>query len=249
MLATGLSSNAGGTLQKAAQAAQIAQLEETIADLRSQHQRMQSELVKKETADQNQLQQFTSAKEQASKAEVHVQELEKVLEDQSRQLAVAQVSCPTWNKRQPVPCTIVETKLLQKLCVNAKLKLAATLKASTVSSFTCAQHNSHAARHNPCYLQERLGRGEYNKATTKVLHFKRNPEAIAVEALEQKRCSTLEAENAALKGQLQKLEQKSSSIAGGHADTGSVDSAVKEAQISVLQRQVLPNAHKSATQV
>ena len=87
-------------------------------------------------------------------------------------------------------------------------------------------------------LQEKLGRGEYNKATTKVLHFKRNPEAIAVEALEQKRCSTLEAENAALKGQLQKLEQQSPSAAGAHAEAGSVDSAVKEAQISVLQRQV-----------
>ena len=70
-----------------------------------------------------------------------------------------------------------------------------------------------------------------------MLHFKRNPEAIAVEALEQKKCSTLEAENAALRGQLQKLELQSSS-AGGHTDAGSVDSAVKEAQISVLQRQV-----------
>ena len=65
-----------------------------------------------------------------------------------------------------------------------------------------------------------------------------------MEALEQKKCSTLEAENAALKGQLQKLEQHSPSIAGGHADAGSVDSAVKEAQISVLHRQVLARAHK-----
>ena len=87
-------------------------------------------------------------------------------------------------------------------------------------------------------LQEKLGKGEYNKATTKVLHFKRNPEAKAVEALEQKRCSTLEAENAALKGQLQKLEQQSLSAPGGHVEAGSVDAAVKEAQISVLQRQV-----------
>lgn len=59
-----------------------------------------------------------------------------------------------------------------------------------------------------------------------------------MEALEQRKCSTLEAENAALKGQLQKLEQQSSSAAGGRTDAGSVDSAVKEAQISVLQRQV-----------
>lgn len=87
-------------------------------------------------------------------------------------------------------------------------------------------------------LQEKLGKGEYNQATTKVLHFKKNPEAKAVEALEQKRCSTLEAENAALKGQLQKLEQQSLSAAGGHVEAGGVDAAVREAQISVLQRQV-----------
>ena len=72
-----------------------------------------------------------------------------------------------------------------------------------------------------------------------MLHLKRNPEAIAVEKLEQSKCSALEAENAALKGQLEKLEQQSASAAGNaHVEAGSVDSAVKEAQISVLQRQV-----------
>lgn len=82
---------AGGTPQRAAQAAQIAQLEEIIAELRNQHQQVQSEIAKKETADQTQLQQLASAMERVSKAEEHVQELEKVLEDQSKQLAVAQV--------------------------------------------------------------------------------------------------------------------------------------------------------------
>ncbi|KAL3148911.1 hypothetical protein ABBQ32_001779 [Trebouxia sp. C0010 RCD-2024] len=178
----------GGSPQTAAQAAQIAQLEETIAELRIQHQQVQADLAKKETADQSQLQQLSSAIERVSKAEEHVQELEKVLEDQSKQLAVA---------------------------------------------------------------QEKLGKGEYNKATTKVLHFKKNPEALAVEALEQKQCSTLEAENAALKGQLQKLEQQSLSAAGGHVEAGSIDTAVREAQISVLQRQVadLEKAKTRLTQV
>lgn len=82
---------AGGSPQTAAQAAQIAQLEETIAELRIQHQQVQADLAKKETADQSQLQQLSSAIERVSKAEEHVQELEKVLEDQSKQLAVAQV--------------------------------------------------------------------------------------------------------------------------------------------------------------
>lgn len=87
------SQHAGGTPQRAAQAAQIAQLEETIADLRSQHQQLQNELAKKEITDQTQLQQLTSALEQVSRTGVHVQELEKILEDQSKQLAVAQVCC------------------------------------------------------------------------------------------------------------------------------------------------------------
>ena len=96
-------------------------------------------------------------------------------------------------------------------------------------SVLCQIHHAEGA------AQEKLGRGEFNKATTKVLHFKRNPEAIAVEKLEHSKCSALQAENAALKGQLQKLEEQS----GGGARAGSVDSAVKEAQISVLQHKVI----------
>lgn len=91
MCAIDLLGNADGSPHRAAQAAQIAQLEETIAELRIQHQQVQADLAKKETADQSQLQQLSSAIERVSKAEEHVQELEKVLEDQSKQLAVAQV--------------------------------------------------------------------------------------------------------------------------------------------------------------
>lgn len=84
-------------------------------------------------------------------------------------------------------------------------------------------------------MQERLGKGEFDRAKTRVVHFKRNPEAMAVEKAEQSRCSSLQAENIALKGQLQKLEGQSAAAAAG-----SVDAAVKEAQITVLQHQVLP---------
>ena len=57
--------------------------------------------------------------------------------------------------------------------------------------------------------------------------MKRNPEAAAVEKVEETRLASLEAENAALKAQLQK------------AEPASVDSAVKDAQITVLKHQVL----------
>ncbi len=83
-------------------------------------------------------------------------------------------------------------------------------------------------------LQDRLGKGEFDKSKTRVVHFKRNPEAVAVEKAQQGRCSTLQAENTALKGQLQKLEGQSAAAAAG-----SIDAAVQEAQITVLQHQVL----------
>lgn len=85
-------------------------------------------------------------------------------------------------------------------------------------------------------LQEKLGKGEFNKATTRVLHFKRNPEALAVEKIEQNRYIKMEAENASLKAQLQKAESHSSDA--GPSEASSVQSAVKDAEITVLQRQV-----------
>ncbi len=85
-------------------------------------------------------------------------------------------------------------------------------------------------------LQERFGKGEFDRSKTRVVHFKRNPEAVAVEKAQQSRCSTLQAENTALKGQLQKLEGQSAAAAAG-----SIDAAVQEAQITVLQHQVLPH--------
>ena len=65
-----------------------------------------------------------------------------------------------------------------------------------------------------------------------MLHLKRNPEAAALAKAEQSRSSALEAENTALKAQLQKLEE------GQHAGPASVDSAVLEAQITLLQHKV-----------
>jgi hypothetical protein len=54
--------------------------------------------------------------------------------------------------------------------------------------------------------QERLGRGEYNAATTRVLHFKFNPEAEMAREVRDARVAELESENEALKQHLQRLE-------------------------------------------
>lgn len=85
-------------------------------------------------------------------------------------------------------------------------------------------------------LQAKIGRGEYNKATTKVLHFKRNPAALAEEKAEQGQLAKLEAENASLKAQLEKSDRQQSDA--GPSEASSVQSAVKAAEITILQRQV-----------
>lgn len=45
------------------------------------------------------------------------------------------------------------------------------------------------------WLQARLGRGEFNSETTRVLHFVRNPEAEAHRQIAEARISELDAEN------------------------------------------------------
>ena len=63
-------------------------------------------------------------------------------------------------------------------------------------------------------LQERLGRGEYNPATTRVLHFRHNPEAEVQRELRDTRIAELEAENGALREHLQRLEAATEAAAG-----------------------------------
>lgn len=81
----------GDTPQRAVQAAHLAQLEETITDLRAQYQQAQSELASKDSAAENSLAQLSSANQQAAQAGRHVQELQKIYENQSKELALLQV--------------------------------------------------------------------------------------------------------------------------------------------------------------
>jgi hypothetical protein len=54
-----------------------------------------------------------------------------------------------------------------------------------------------------------VGRGEFNAATTRVLHFKHNPEATMAGEAREARLAELESENEALKHNLQRLEAPS----------------------------------------
>lgn len=69
-------------------------------------------------------------------------------------------------------------------------------------------------------LQERVGRGEYNAATTRVLHFKFNPEAELAREARDARLAELESENEALRNNIQRLEAAAATAQVGRAGAG-----------------------------
>lgn len=93
-------------------------------------------------------------------------------------------------------------------------------------------------------LQERLGRGELNTATTKVLHFIRNPEAELARQAEQAKLEGLQATNDALRLQ---LSQETRNEPGSDAE--SVAAAMAKAQVVSLERKVCNNASHSHMQL
>lgn len=92
-------------------------------------------------------------------------------------------------------------------------------------------------------LQERVGKGELNTATTKVLHFVRNPEAELARQAEQAKLEGLQAENDALRLQLsQELRNEPGS------DAESVAAAMAKAQVVSLERKariITSRSHKT----
>ncbi|KAK9839177.1 hypothetical protein WJX74_010992 [Apatococcus lobatus] len=82
-------------------------------------------------------------------------------------------------------------------------------------------------------LERRLGRGELNTETTKVLHFIRNPEAELARQADQAKLEGLQAENDALRMQ---LSQEMKTEPGSGAE--SVAAATAKAQVVSLERKV-----------
>ena len=78
-----------------------------------------------------------------------------------------------------------------------------------------------------------MGRGEYNPANSRVLHFVHNPEAEARREHEAARISELEAESATLRAQLQALQPKEAG-----AEPESMAAAVAAAEKTVLGQKV-----------
>jgi len=89
-------------------------------------------------------------------------------------------------------------------------------------------------------LEMKVGRGEFDRKTTKVLHFKMNPEKEALKSVEEKELDGLKVENGALKASLEALEKRltsSNSSADPHAE-GAARMAVVEAEAAVAKRRV-----------
>ena len=91
-------------------------------------------------------------------------------------------------------------------------------------------------------MQEKLGQGHYNPATTRVLHLVHNPAAEAEKAQERARNAELAGENAALKAQLAQLKTAQSREGRRPGGQPAEDPALVAvgAQLAVAQHRVGP---------
>ena len=115
-------------------------------------------------------------------------------------------------------------------------------------SLAAAEKENELATKQAAVLHERLGAGDFNRASTKVLHFVHNPEAQANEELRGAQIEALETENQALREEIKRMELKAAAAAtpkrGRKAASprilpGSVEKvAVKEAELTILKRQI-----------
>ena len=78
--------------------------------------------------------------------------------------------------------------------------------AAAESRAKAAENEAEALAKEVALLQERVGSGEFNPDTTKVLHFRSNPEAELQRAAKESRVAELESENEALRQNLQRVE-------------------------------------------
>ena len=82
---------AGATPLRAAQAAHIAQLEESLASVQTQHEQLQAEVASLGAAKQASEQKTAQAISEAAQAGRRAQDAELMLENQSKELAFLQV--------------------------------------------------------------------------------------------------------------------------------------------------------------
>lgn len=85
-------------------------------------------------------------------------------------------------------------------------------------------------------LQDRVGRGEFNPETTRVLHLRNNPEAEVQQAAHEARVAELESENQALRENIQRIEM--ASTGGGDRGGGSLRIAQLEGEANLLRKRL-----------
>ncbi len=93
----------------------------------------------------------------------------------------------------------------------------------------------HVLNLRPAFAQSRLDKGEFNRATTKVLHFISNPEAEARKEIQAERIAQLESEVATIRLQ-SSLSKASPNVDSSQNMTGV--GAALEAKIVVLEQKV-----------
>ena len=116
--------SAGSTPQRAAQAAHIAQLEESLASLQFQQQQLQAEAASHEAAQQDSQQKVARVVAEAAQANKRAQEAEQLLESQSKELSFLQVICSlsrAWDNTLPtcgVRCSMIVQQCLAVFLYN-----------------------------------------------------------------------------------------------------------------------------------
>jgi hypothetical protein len=89
--------------------------------------------------------------------------------------------------------------------------------------------------------QTRLGRGEFDTETTRVLHLVRNPEAEQQREIAAARIVALEEENAALRSEFRKLEsqqQQPLQVGTVNTEAPGVEAAMVNSEIAISKRKV-----------
>ena len=91
-------------------------------------------------------------------------------------------------------------------------------------------------------LQEKLGQGHYNAATTRVLHMVHNPAADAERGAERAQLAELQSANTALTATLQSLQAAAGDGGTSLDATATHSRAVTEAELAIAQQKVRGSA-------
>lgn len=209
----------------------IVELEAQAAALHAHVASLEEELGSRGAAAAGATAGASEAAARAEAAEARAKALEAEAENLGKQVALLQVredqqgaGAQGWEDLQPAVCGSIAA-------ANSRLQSTATAPLLPPASAPLDLFPE----------QERLGRGEYNAATTRVLHFKYNPEAELAREARDARLAELESENEALRQNLGRLEAAAAQV-GGPARHGALRFSRKQRSAIVCKGTVAASA-------